>query len=487
MTNKLLLHFSTYSFGGILIALAGMVSFPILTRVFTVEEYGVMNLVSITLTIVVGISKLGIHNSIVRYVHEVRNNHSNITNNELFNSVFFGMLFISFITSILWLVVSYFIPESYFNGNNIYPILLVVTALIPLRVIFSFFANTLKSLEKSAMLTSYKVIQRYLSLGLMLVVLFFMLKSLLGFYIAIVAAELVVVVVMCRHVFREFDLDVTEFKFEILRPMVKYGAPLMMYELSSAFLSTGDRYLIQFLIGTAEMGLYSAAYNLCEYVYTIFVVSVGSAILPMYMRIWEENGEIETKKFLNETLYYYMLLAVPIVFGFSVMGEDLINIMASNKYSESASIMPYVIAGMLIQGTVLIFAAGLYINKNTALLMWLVLSCVVINVLLNLVLIPLYGIDGAAISTLLSYIVLAAMGYYFGRNALSIKFPFVILFKTLLASSGMSLVIIQFSVSSSIPDFLLSVTLGALTYGVCMLFLDKNMRNITYKKIQRFI
>jgi O-antigen/teichoic acid export membrane protein len=485
--NKLFLHFSAYSFGGALIALAGVVSFPILTRVFTVEEYGVMNLISISLTIVVGLAKLGMHNSVVRYVHEARNKNSRFTNNELFNSIFFGMLLFSLAVSAVWLVVSQFIPSSYFENKDMSLLLLIVTALIPLRVMFSFYANTLKSVEKSVILTSYKVFKKYFSLGIMLLFIFFISKSLYGFYVSFVLSEFIVILLMSRHVFREFQLDMSKFRIDIVHVVVIYGAPLMMYELSSVFLSAGDRYLIQALIGSSKMGLYSAAYNLCEYVYTIFVVSVGATIIPMYMRIWEEDGEAETKKFLNKTLYYYILLAVPIVFGVSATGEGLLNIMASNKYSEGASIMPYVIAGMLMQGTVSLFAAGLYINKNTALIMWLVLFSAVINVILNFIFIPMLGIDGAAMSTLFSYIILALLGYYFGSKAISFKFPVLILIKSLIAAVIMYFVIGMIMDHASIVSFVFSVVTGTITYAVCMIAFDKNIRITAGKAIKRFV
>ena len=486
MKNKLFLHFSVYSFGGLLISIAGFISFPILTRFFSVEEYGLMNLVSTTLAIIVGLSKLGVHNSIVRYVHEIRNNNSKFNNDELFNTVFFSMLFFSLLIAILWSVSSQYLPLDIVKDEQIYGLFLLTSLLIPIRVIFSFFSNTLKSLEKSIVLTTYKVIQRYLTLALMLLFIFYISENLYGFYWAIIIAELSVLIAMARNIFNEFSVNMSRIRYDLLKPMIVYGAPLMMYELSAALLNTGDRYIIQAISGSAQMGLYSAAYNLCDYVYTIFVVSVGSAIMPMYMRIWEEKGEAETKKFLKDTLYYYTLVAVPIIFGIMILGDELLDLMASSKYTDGAVVMPYVISGMLVKGAVLIFAAGLYIQKNTIMVMWLVLASASLNVVLNLLLIPTMGIEGAAIATLISYITLALLGYYYGRKALLIIIPYEIFAKALFASLIMMYLISLIDQYSVLINLILGAIAGVLTYGLIMIFIDKKSKLIVFNLLKRF-
>ena len=72
MLKRLLAHTSYYTIGSFLAALASIVSFPILARIFTVEDYGVLNLISTTLTVAVGVTKLGLQHSIVRFFGEIK-------------------------------------------------------------------------------------------------------------------------------------------------------------------------------------------------------------------------------------------------------------------------------------------------------------------------------------------------------------------------------------------------------------------------------
>ena len=72
MLKSLLVHVSNYTTASVLVTLASVISFPILTRLLSVEEYGVMNLVATALALLVGIGKLGLQHSALRYYSEVR-------------------------------------------------------------------------------------------------------------------------------------------------------------------------------------------------------------------------------------------------------------------------------------------------------------------------------------------------------------------------------------------------------------------------------
>ncbi|HBA34554.1 MAG TPA: polysaccharide biosynthesis protein, partial [Gammaproteobacteria bacterium] len=87
MLKNLFIHFSKYSLSNILIALAGLVSFPILTRMLTVEQYGVMSLIGATLTLVISFGKLGVQHSAIRFYSEINANKSPFNLTQFFSTV----------------------------------------------------------------------------------------------------------------------------------------------------------------------------------------------------------------------------------------------------------------------------------------------------------------------------------------------------------------------------------------------------------------
>ena len=72
MLSRLFRHISVYSAGNLLVTAAGFITFPILTRVFDVADYGVLNLVSATLLLLVAVGKLGMQHAVVRLYSEIR-------------------------------------------------------------------------------------------------------------------------------------------------------------------------------------------------------------------------------------------------------------------------------------------------------------------------------------------------------------------------------------------------------------------------------
>src|SRR5262245_54345156 len=89
--KRLALHVSHYSLGSLLTTIAGLISFPLLTRVFTIDDYGAMNLIAATLTIAVAFGKVGIQHSIIRYHSEISAGKRAFTLDQLYSTTVLGM------------------------------------------------------------------------------------------------------------------------------------------------------------------------------------------------------------------------------------------------------------------------------------------------------------------------------------------------------------------------------------------------------------
>ena len=120
---------------------------------------------------------------------------------------------------------------------------------------------------------------------------------------ATIASEALVVAAMAVYVLRPVKIAPRFFSSSLLKTMVFFGLPMLGYEMAGIVLNIGDRYLIQWIRGAEDLGIYSAVYNLCEYVSTIIISSVSSAVLPMYLRIWAEQGKEATSRFIVDSLH----------------------------------------------------------------------------------------------------------------------------------------------------------------------------------------
>lgn len=476
MSKRLLVSLSNYSIGNLLFSAAGLISFPILTRLLTVEDYGLLALVATTLTFIVALAKGGLQHSVLRFYSEIKEGGQQWNLDNYYSTVLFGMGAIGVVVTILWFLFTQLAPASIWNDNLLQFLFGLTSILILIRTLDSVLVNIIRAKERTALYNVYRVIKRYATLALILFVLFFITRELSGIFVATIFVELASLIVLAYYLFYKKWPTIKEFSPQLFKSMLLFGIPMLGYELAGIILNIGDRYLIQWYMGSAVLGTYAAAYNLTEMVHGIVIAAFGQAIMPMYLRMWSEKGKNETQEFIRRALYYYFLICLPIVAGLSAVGAELLTLLASTKYAEGSIIIPYIIVGLVIDGTIVLVGAGLYIRKQSKMLMLLVAISAIVNIVLNIILIPLYGIEGAAIATLISYTILAFTTFIVSSKGLSIKIPWAIVLKFSFISYVMYLLVTRIEVSNLLTTIILQILSGAIFYIIAVLAVDKQAR-----------
>jgi O-antigen/teichoic acid export membrane protein len=456
------------------------ISFPILTRVFTVADYGIMNLVSDALLILVAFSKGGLQNSIVRFHDELgAGKEKKQQLNKLVASVLWGGSGFALVITLLCMAAIALLPESWFGQSGIRTLLLVSCGLIFFRAAESFLLGFLRAEQQTVFLNGYKVVSKYLSLGAVLLFVFFVSRSLTGFYCAQMAAMIPVLAALLIWRLRKNPPHPQNWSPEIFRRALIYGFPLIGFELISMLLAYADRYLIQYYEGAEAVGLYSAAYNMVDYVKDLVVVPLSTAVMPIYMKAWFKKGPEVTQSFLKNALRSYTLLAVPLIFGCTVIGKDFIHVLASEKFIDGHVIIPWVITGLMINGALPILAAGLYIQDKTNKLVGLLAFTSLFNLAANLILIPKFGIQGAAMAKLLSYLILAVLATYLSNRVLKFPIAWRALAKYVLAGAIMYVVAAAVRVSSPVLELAAEIVTGTVVYFAIVFVIDTGARQKT--------
>jgi len=481
----LLKHLSIYSTGSLLVAIAGFISFPILTRIFTVADYGLLNLVSVTMLLLLGVAKLGQQHSTVRF-HSISAATGDPGELATFRSTALGgMLATSVAVALIWFVVVFLLPAHWWNDSRVRGIFLLTAVLIVTRTMDSAISNLMRAEQRSAALTIYSVCKRYGVLAAVVATLLLISPTIHGFFTATIVAETAAVSILAIVILRGTGIGPARFSTPLLRSMLAFGIPMVGYEVSANILALGDRYALQFLLGPEAVGVYSAAYNLCEYVQTIVIASVSQAAVPMYLKIWEEQGREPTERMLGSALYFYVLLSLPMVFGMWAVAPELIGLLATDKYIDGASSVPWVMAGMSIDGCMIMVAAGLYVQKQTRKIAGLVIGAAVLNVLLNVALIPLLGIKGSAIATFFTHLGLAGAAYGVARKYVTVALPWGAATRSLFASAVMYAVVSAIELPVPSATLVVRVIAGALTYGLLILAIDVQARKVTLSTLSR--
>jgi O-antigen/teichoic acid export membrane protein len=487
--RRLLVHVSHYSLGNLLTTFAGLISFPLLTRIFSVADYGLMNLVAATITISVALGKLGVQQTVLRYHSEIAAGKRPYTLRQLSSTTVVGALAVATTVAVIVLGAAWLAPPALFTDPRVRVLLAITTVAIVAQVVESMLVNFVRAEQRTTVFVVYQVVKKWVGLGLIVFALLVVARDLRAFYGATALTEAVAVVALFAIAFRGPGRErprLRDFSPPLFKEMVAFGIPMMVgYELSGIILSVGDRYVVAGLLGEEPLGLYSAAYNVCQYVQLVLVASVGQAIMPLCMQMFDQKGRDATAVFLNRSLRTYALLGAAVIAGFAAVGPELLRALASEKYAAAAGILPWVIAGMVVDGTGAMLGAGLFIHRRTWSIMAVVTSCAALNIGLNLLLIPRVGVVGAAISTLVSYSATSIALGAAGRHLLPVQVPWGTLARTGVAASLMYLAVVAIYPGHGLWSVAAQVPAGAVIYGGLMLLLDADARALARKLLVR--
>ena len=234
-------------------------------------------------------------------------------------------------------------------------------------------------------------------------VLFILIKAPLIYFVYAVVFEYVALAVGLVLVYRHFKLSIFNWRYSkhIASSLLKDSWPLMLSGLVVMVYMRVDQIMIKNMIDEEAVGYYSAAVRLCEAWYFI-PVTLCNSIFPAIV-----NAKNVSTKFYNNRMQklYDLLtwLAIGIAVPVTIFSNQIIQILFGNEFSSAAPVLTiYIWAGVAV---FLGVASSQYlINENlTKLSFFRTLIGMILNVVLNIILIPLYGIIGSAIATLISY------------------------------------------------------------------------------------
>ncbi|MBN2345263.1 MAG: polysaccharide biosynthesis protein [Candidatus Aminicenantes bacterium] len=205
--------------------------------------------------------------------------------------------------------------------------------------------------------------------------------------------------------------------------MVGFGLPLVIGNLSSRIIYLSDRYILEFSRSSQEVGIYSASYDIADrtvmLIATLFALTSGS----IAFHVWEKEGEQKSRELATSLTRFYLMVALPAAVGLGILARPLIAVLTGSGYHDGARIIPIVILGVFFFGLQQRYQIGLFFHKKTRLIMVSVVTAGIVNVGLNVLLIPRYGFMAAAFITLFSYVLLLALMVLLSRRYFTWDFP----------------------------------------------------------------
>lgn len=473
--KELLVHALHYFMGQALLMLAGLVSMPIMTRLLSKEEYGIMSLVFLTLTWLSTLARLGFTQSVTRFYAEYRQQGA-LWLQFFCSTMVMGACLTSLLVVLGTVAVSYWweTPEA---PKSVMFYLRVSAGIVFLRVVLSIFQEIYRAEKQHFVYNAISIADRYCSLGIG-ILLYLLYHDIFCVFLGIMVTESLILLGTFYQHLSSKSVKIILPSWRMLLDANQYGLPLVFVGSFAFILDVGDRYVIQYLMDAEAVANYSVVYDASSYLGTFFLAPVRLSIMPIIFSMWATQGEQETAAFMTKVLRYVAFAIIPAIFGFALLGKPLLTLLASAKYAASSPLIPYIFAGVLLGEIDFLLSSGLRTQKKTLLLAGITLSACLVNVVLNIIFVPLYGLQSAAVLTLVTYALKASLSYIISVKHLHVDLPWRELVKATAASLLMTAMLYSLgSLSASLlVDVLAKVLLGALCYGVIICLIDAEIK-----------
>jgi len=261
---------------------------------------------------------------------------------------------------------------------------------------------------------------------------------------------------------------------KILIEISHYGLPLTISTLLVMLIFGSDRILIGLLLNPEMAGQYSMANDLALKSLHTLTIAIDLAAFPLVVHTMSNSDLKTTHSQLLKNSTLLLALILPAATGLLVLNESLINLLLDKNYRESATkIFPWIVLSTFLVGiSQAHFQHAFTLGRNTTLLVKIMMVAYSVNIGLNILWIPKFGIMGAAYASVCAFSLLLLLSWFYGRRVFKLPVPWQNIARVLTASMTMAVVLLSLERSTSISGLLSQIVLGFVIYGLLIMILN---------------
>ncbi|PEM53788.1 lipopolysaccharide biosynthesis protein [Bacillus wiedmannii] len=394
MKKSLYKSFLGFSIGPLGAALINFITIPVTTRLLSPEEFGKISIFLVIQALGSSLLFLGFDHS---YVREF--NSSKDKEKLLANTLLLPLLFSIFATVLLLVNKNYLAVELFQDEKN--NAIYFIALWVPFIVIERFLLLILRMEERAIIYSVFNILIKFLIM--ILTVIFLLWKQdYLSVIMANVLGQIVIDVFIIIYIKSKMKINLTlqsiDKKFII--KMLKYGAPLVPTAILMWFLNSNDRLFLNRYSSFENIGIYFAALKVVG-IFTVIQLMFTTFWLPIAFRWEKERVSFDKYSEVSELLMFIMFVLFIIILLF----KELIIVIISSQYNESLKAIPFLMLYPVMYTVAEATGIGIAISRKTNFNILISIVLVIVNILLNILLVPQFSFVGASISLGLTYVI----------------------------------------------------------------------------------
>lgn len=403
--------------------LAAILVLPLFTRVIAPEQYGVLSVVSLVTVAASSLLSLGLSNSTGLL-------YSKADTDEEQSAVIWTAVSLTALNGLVWVGLLGLFSDSLSEllfANHAYSSYIMIGVV---GVYFSTIANIpmlyLRLLHRPIAYSSFSIFSTICAVSVSTALVMIYQIGPIGVLLGAAAGNLVLLslalITIRRHA--KFYLDIP-----LTAPLVRIGFPSIFGLFAYMIIDASDRLMVEHFWGLELTGIYSVGYSIGMAI-NVAVLAFATAWSPYFISF--VNNQDEAASIFGKIALYYLAVFGLLTICFFCFASPVVHFLTAREFHQSLYVVGIVAAGYAIKGFYLIFLPGIYFAEKLYLQSVLAYIAAGVNIALNFLLIPRFGITGAAFATTVTYCMLPFMGWAVSSRYLKVEYDWTRIFRTLL-------------------------------------------------------
>lgn len=421
--KRLFTHSLIYGIGDVVPKAISFLLIPVYTRFLTTKDYGVISSV-IAISSVLGIVCLmGLNGAVTRFYFDYDD--FNQRKSYLGNVTIFLLLSTFIIISLL----DVFGPRMF---NKItpdipfHPYLRLALWTIFFMITTSILLAIYRAQEKSKKYTIFTIMNSILTVGFIVYLVVFLRQGALGYIKGIFFSSIVIFIICSIFLFQKINLS---FNLSQIIDSLKFGLPLVPHLLAWWVLNLIDRLMLQHFRGLDEVGIYSIGYTIGMILWFV-TAAFNNAWMPFFFST--AKREKNAKEIFSKITTYYLMGILLLGLLIMTFSKEIVTLMTTPEFYKSYKVVPIITLANIATGIYLMSANQIFFVKKTHYMPVISITAALSNILLNILLIPPYGMIGAAYATMVSFAICAMITYFTSSKLYHIQYEYGRIFKLFL-------------------------------------------------------
>lgn len=293
-----------------------------------------------------------------------------------------------------------------------------------------------------------------------------------GMFFGMLAGAVLVVLSDIPHIVRR--LRGGRLDWQLQREMVRFAVPVALAFFAEYIVASADRLLVQIYLGAEQLGIYAVSYSIAERAVTAVFMALGIASYPLVVRAFERDGARAARKQALENGELLVAISIPAMGGFCIASGHIAAVLVGPAFAaRAAALMPPIAAAVFLSAMrAHYFSHVQHLTNQTWRLLIALGPAAVLNMALNVVLLPRIGLMGGVWASVVAYIVALCISVWQAHAEFGWPFPVWQAAKASVATAVMCATLYLMRFPTNLIGLVLMILAGGLIYGVLLIAFD---------------